>query len=77
MQNKRDKKEPTKIEPKNPSIVLFGLMILKKGFLPKYLPTKKAEMSATDIKETKNNKATGDNLNSVYREQYKDANINI
>ena len=70
------KKEPTKTEPKKPSIVLFGLIILKKGFLPKCLPTKKAAISEIDTKDIKNNKASGENKNNLYKEQYKDTKIN-
>ena len=65
MQYRNVKEEPIKIEPKNPSIVLFGLIILKKGFFPKCFPIKKAEISATDIREIKNNKDSGENINKV------------
>ena len=45
-----------------PSKVLFGLILLKKGLLPKFLPMKYAEVSLNAINTIKNINDEGDNL---------------
>ena len=57
-------------------MVLFGLIILKKEFLPIFFPTKKAEISLKATKEIKYNNAAGDNRYKAYKEQYKALRIN-